>query len=516
MLLEAKLTKPTSRANYLLLILSLVGVLLVLVNTSRYGAGVWPDQAVYVSAARSLLSGRGYFQYDGSPFVQWPPLFPTLLASISFGGFDPLNAARCVNAVSFGLIIFVSGLWLLKNIKSLSFVLLGSVAILLSTPLIKVSMFAGTEPLFVFLVLLFLLFIAEYLKSNETLSFVLAAVFAALACLTRYIGVTVILTGFVLLLFGQNKTFVRKLRNATMFGLISVLPITAWVVRNYMVSSTLIGERGLSPYTLAQNLNSVLDIMSVWVLFSRIPSSSRILIITLFFISMVGILAIVIRRNRNRERSVNLSQIVPVLCFLLIYTSYLVVSATIVAFDKIEDRLLSPVYVLLMLLILFAIDSIGRFPDKYFSKQVLTVLLIIGFGLWLARPILPVVQTVRHSIRNGAGGFSTTAWQNSGLIGYLKEHSPDGRAYSNAPAGVYILTGISARESPRKYLYNSPRSTMDDLLEFRRSLDSNRSTYIIWFNDVHKPYLYNLQELCSMLSMKVIATTSDGVVCLVR
>ena len=40
--------------------LTVAAVALVLVNTSRYGAGISPDSTSYVAAARNLLAGRGY------------------------------------------------------------------------------------------------------------------------------------------------------------------------------------------------------------------------------------------------------------------------------------------------------------------------------------------------------------------------------------------------------------------------------------------------------------------------
>ncbi len=54
----------------------IAGVLLCLVCTSRYGVGVSPDSANYLSAARSLLSGTGFRYCDGGIYTHWPPLFP--------------------------------------------------------------------------------------------------------------------------------------------------------------------------------------------------------------------------------------------------------------------------------------------------------------------------------------------------------------------------------------------------------------------------------------------------------
>jgi hypothetical protein len=58
------------RMVYLLLAFAVLGVLLILISTSKYGAGCWPDCVAYVSTARNLLSGGGYWMYAERPFAQ--------------------------------------------------------------------------------------------------------------------------------------------------------------------------------------------------------------------------------------------------------------------------------------------------------------------------------------------------------------------------------------------------------------------------------------------------------------
>jgi hypothetical protein len=56
-----------------LLILSTLGVVLVLLCTSRYGVGILPDSVDYLAAAQNLVLGEGLRTYDGSPYVGRPP-----------------------------------------------------------------------------------------------------------------------------------------------------------------------------------------------------------------------------------------------------------------------------------------------------------------------------------------------------------------------------------------------------------------------------------------------------------
>jgi hypothetical protein len=511
--------RPATRIIYFLLILSLVGVLLVVICTSRYGAGVTPDSVAYISTARNLLSGEGYAIHDGRPFVNWPPLFPTLLAWIGLGGFDPLDSVCYVNAISFGLTILVTGLWLLNNVRSPPLVLVGSVAILLSRPLIYVSAFAWTEPLFVLLMLLSIFVMQQFLQSGKLLSLLLSAIFAALASLTRYIGVTVILTGLVaLLLFNRNISTKTRLFRATLFALISTLPLTAWVVRNYAVASTLIGEHGPSPYTLMQELYFTLNTVAKWFLPPIIPAILRILLVILLFVSGTAIFQVLLRWNQDSWSSTNSLRIMPLVYFILLYTSGLIASATRIAFDPINHRLLAPIYVPFMLLILFTIDNIAQsFSRMHFLKQALTVFLPIGLGLWLVYPFLYSGNLVINSIRNGAGGYSSKAWMNSELISYLRQHPLHGSIYSNASHAIYILTGMSARPSPSKHSRdNSLIRPVDDFQQLKKSVASGNDAYVVWFENEPLLSFYNIQELRSVFDLESVVKTSDGAIYLIQ
>jgi hypothetical protein len=499
--------------------LSLVGVLLVVICTSRYGAGVTPDSVAYISTARNLLAGEGYAIHDGRPFVNWPPLFPTLLSLIGLGGFDPLDSVRYVNAIAFGLTILVTGLWLLNNVRSPPLVLLGSVTILLSRPLIYVSAFAWTEPLFVLFVLLSIFVMQQFLQSGKPLSLLLSAIFAALASLTRYIGGTVILTGLVaLLLFNRNISTMTRFFRATLFAFISTLPITAWVIRNYAVASTLAGERGPSPYTLMQELYFTLNTVSKWFLPPIIPAILRVLLIVLLFVSGIAIFPVLSRWDQDSWSSTNSLRIMSLVYFILLYTSGLIASATRIAFDPINHRLLAPIYVPFMLLVLFTIDNIAQsFSRMHFLKQALTVFLPIGFGLWLVYPFLYSGDLVINSIRNGAGGYSSKAWMNSELISYLKQHPLRGSVYSNAPHAIYILTGMSARPSPSKHSRdNSFISPVDDFQQLKKSVASGNDTYVVWFENEPLLSFYNIQELRSVFDLESVVKTSDGAIYLIQ
>ncbi|MFN2118957.1 MAG: hypothetical protein ACK2T0_01020, partial [Anaerolineales bacterium] len=71
------------RYRLFLLGLSAVSLVLIVLSTSKYGAGVSSDAARNLSTADNLVAGRGFVDMTGAPFVLWPPLYPLLLAGIS-------------------------------------------------------------------------------------------------------------------------------------------------------------------------------------------------------------------------------------------------------------------------------------------------------------------------------------------------------------------------------------------------------------------------------------------------
>src|SRR5262245_36042527 len=91
--------KLTRRVWAILFAFAFSGAVLILAATARYGAGLTPDSGCYVSVARNLAAGRGLVPHSGSPFVEWPPLYPLLLALPALGGIEPIAAARVLNAV---------------------------------------------------------------------------------------------------------------------------------------------------------------------------------------------------------------------------------------------------------------------------------------------------------------------------------------------------------------------------------------------------------------------------------
>ena len=213
-----------------------IGTLIILLHTYRFGVGLDPDSVAYISAARNLLNANGLTLYDGRPYLLFPPLFPVLLSLVGVFGFDPADIAKYLNAILFGLIVFVSGLWLRNHISSRVLLALGIAVLLISTPLISVAARAWTEALFIFLAIMAIMEAAKSQKNGANRNLLISGTFAGLSFLTRFVGITVIGTCVLLILLNRDASPQRRIAKVSIYSITSAAPTFIWISRNFLIS----------------------------------------------------------------------------------------------------------------------------------------------------------------------------------------------------------------------------------------------------------------------------------------
>ncbi len=480
---------------------AVAAMIIVILMTSRFGIGISPDSACYFSIAENVVAGNGYAIYDLQPAVAWPPLYPTVLAVAGLFDIDYSVWARILNVLLAGGIVLVTSLWLLNNFGLSLLSLIGILGTLLSSALLGVAKFAWTEPMFNLLVLFFLLAAIRSGKTPEWKDILLLSILAALATMTRYIGVTLI--GFYLLwLWIGGLPYKTKLKYSLIFGGLSLAPLIIWLIRNYSITSTLTGSRASSVVPVFKNILYTLDTFSLWLFTTHAYIEFRIaifcLILALFFILMLKtIKSSALSDNiKMKHKSFGI--------FALIYIAFLIIVSSIFASQSINYRLLSPVYVPVLLFVIVAVDSINL--SRRWPKQAAAIFSI----LWIVFLSVGLFQEVRDSVSEGAGSYSTISWQNSELAGYLIENPPDGITYSNLPDGIYALTGLPATMSPRKHPRHLPESTSHDLDLLKTKLNEQENVYLAWFSNNSRKFLYKPEELSSSFELILTVEKSDG------
>jgi hypothetical protein len=488
--------------------LGFTGAGIILFLTSRYGAGLTPDSAAYISAARNLAEGNGFLTYNGLHLVVQPPLYSIILAVIkNITSVDPQMAAGYLNAFLFGLIINLSGLLLLRYLKSFVLILLGTVSVLISYALVQASLMALSELLFIFLLLLFLYSFGTYQAKRDFISFFVFSISAALACLTRYTGIVMILLGVLSIFFLTRNTKKEIFWHAVIFLLISVLPISVWVIRNYFISGTLVGLRAASSYTLLENFTFFYNTVSPWYL----PFNSIVISFILIFL----VFAIWILFKSSKQKSWNrdvINLIGPSLMFVVLYSAVILVSSTTTAYDKISDRLLSPIYIPVIFTLFFITDKILRRLVEITRLKSITLFFVIGITLLMSYPATNTMQIAEQYIDQAGWGFNSDLWRKSETLEYLNRQKQLGKSftfYSNEPEAVYLQTNLTTKCSPAKTFYNSPQ-----LFSIKENLKqgwlNGENVCLVWFNNSNRNYLFTIDELQKNIKMNEIASLKDG------
>lgn len=501
---------------------------LILVCTHRFGPGLSSDSANYISAARSLLAGNGLLMLDGTRYAAWPPLYPTLLAALKLCGLDYVLTARCVSAASFGLVVFLCGLWILRSTKSLLWATLCSVCILVSKPLFGMSCWAWSDPLFILLVTLFF-FVLRWLLSRPTVRLaLLLTLVTATACLTRYVGVVLIPVGIFLLLVGEAQTLRKRMVFAACLAAASLLPLALWLLRNQLVTGTLVGRRLPYDITLFRNIDLAGAIIASWIFPPQIAMNlTGWLVFCLFWILVAIIFLSSIRESRTSGQSWLDSSALMFVSFMVIYGTGIIASATSVVIEPLNDRYLAPLYVPAALLFWATLAStlssrmkLAQSTERFHGKAATVILVAgIGIGVWLSAGANYVFARSDEALTQGAGGVSHLRWRKSETIAWLRTHQLQGRIFSNDPAAVYLLTGYRVAYPPAVRTYYGATSTglreqKRRFFNFMSSVASSDGAYLIWFLPHWRTILCSPDQLRDLCQIEVVTELKDG--CIMR
>ena len=355
------------RFTLLLAALAVLGAGLVLLRVAN-GLGVIGDVKYYLHVAGELAAGGGWPLWTENFDPHWPPGYPALLALASGLTLDPRSVAGPLNAAAFGLTIFIAGHWLRSRVQSRSLATLGALAVLVSIPVVWIASYAFSEGTFILLTTLALFQGDRYLQSGKTSSLIWSAVFTALAFLTRYAGVAVIMALVPLFLLQRTESLSEKARRVGLYIAISIAPTGLYILRNFILLDTLTGSRESSNYSVPFNAQRALETITGWnpLAMDYLPSIVRTPEAT--FAALLALAAVVgycIIRWAWSANDTHENSFLPVVgSFTFVYLVFMTLSATMFSFGSsfLDSRLLSPMYVPLALAIVCAIE---KFPQYW-------------------------------------------------------------------------------------------------------------------------------------------------------
>lgn len=481
-------------------IAAVAGFFVIYLFTHHSGIGVSPDSVVYTSAARNLYHHGQLEAYNHMPLVDFPVLYPLFLTlSMYISRIDPVIAGSAINGLLFGIVIYICGHIMKQIIRSRLSKWTLLCGLLISPALLDVYTMLWSETLFIVLTLVFFLLIARYFQHPTLTSVLLMAVCAGLACLTRYAGITLIGTGCFMVFFHPQHKMKRKLTNAIILGVVSSAFLIANLVRNTLITGTLTGNREKSVTSFMQNMHYFGEVLYYWLPFLKGHQQFATFFALLLLVLSIAAVIWRIHMNYNHDTYQNIA-----LAFATIYILFIIVSATFSRYEQINNRLLSPAYAPLLLVVVYAL---GRLSFKLMvqKKTVTIISLVTVFGLFIASQAIESYSMYQEFNQYGIPGYTDDSWKNSPVVQYLKNNPAIFRQghsiYSNAHEAAYFTTNINSESLPHTVDKEDVESFVD--------ADNH---YILWFDHITDADLVSFAEIRRYKNLTPVATTADGTI----
>jgi len=476
------------------------------VVTSRWGVAVTPDSISYFQNALTLTASEMAASVRLTNLHA--PLYPAVLAGPIALGFDPTDAARLLNLVLFPANVALVGFILARLTRSAVAAALGATLTATAQVVLGVHAHAWSEPLFMLFGLLGLYQLGAYAVRGAEWRYWVGLVCLALACLTRYAGIALLLAG-AFGLWLRVPSGRRFLRCAGLLVL-GVAPTVLWgLPRGLSSGAPLFAGRGLSwhPVTREQAREAVKIVALV--LPERFAS-----VITLAALLLSGVALLVGlllgKPERLRQALGEHRQILAFYgLFLAIYPFFL--ATCISVYDASLDlgwRLLR--FVLYPSGLIVAVSVAWRLLLG--RRRIVAVTAAAAFSLLVAMHVRRTVAWSKQYLAVGEG-YTGKAWRESATITRIREMGQAAAYYSNAPDAIWFLTGWTASPIPRKVNPATRRADDGFKAGSARMLERMEAegALLVYLRRTHwRWYLPSEQELAGQLGLELIEDLGDG------
>jgi len=460
-----------------------IGAVALIAATGK-GLYVSPDAVFYVGTARNLLDGHGFTPPPGLPPLQhFPPLFTVLLAAIGRLGMEPLTAARVVNVVAYVGVVLLVGLVVRAQTGSVGAGLVASVLAACAVDLLTYSASALTEPLFVLLAVAALVALAAHLDRPSMPLLVGAAGLVAAACLTRYVGIALVVAGVIGLLWR------RRWADGGLFAAIVVVPLAAW----FLWSGSRGSDRSLSWHLFgADYLGQAARPLSRWLVPWPRPPIGLLLALVL----------VVVLWRAGTYLSSSLNRLLGL--FAVTYLAVLLANRALTdVTGRLDARFLVPLHVVAILVVVPALHARKLPVPALALVAVLVLAQFVDAAVWTAGGLTD-------------GGVARRGYNAAALRDPVVLDDPGGPLHSNAPDAVFFLTGRTSGPIPARkdYLTGTPNP------HYAEELAALRSTggYVLWFEAItfRRSFQPSEADLERDLPLEVVSRDAVGTLYRIR
>ena len=499
--------------------LAVLGSAHILVRTSSHGVAIGADSITFLSTAENLIAGQGAQDYRGVALQRRPLGFSLLLAAIGIiAEVEPSEAVRMVNAAAFGLTVLLAGLWLRRTLRSRLLTVGTTLVVATSHYLSHFASYAMAETTFILFALFATIRMESFLnRSVKWSSLVLVATFSGLATITRYAGVSVILTGAILLLARRETQFLSRLKLTTAYSVLSAAPLAVLLMRNKFTFGAWERAPVITGQSVFDSMHQIARVAERAVIPENAPDWVAPLLWVAVVLLALASAAICVRLAfRDGLGRSDVSPAVPIGTFFLVYLIFIVTvipRASGTHFGN-DPRYLLPLYIPLLLLVAFFLDRfLGLRTAGWMSaakRMATAAILLCG----LANVILTVQTNVYLTILALEPGYkgesyNTEHWDASETIRWLKENAGEAPCFGNRFGLLHARFGLETGTVVRGKYLNLP-GNMELLTRWLEAAPDD--ALVVWLHDGEDWYEYGAQNLRSLPGLTVAAELSDGVI----
>jgi hypothetical protein len=312
----------------------------------------------------------------------------------------------------------------------------------------------------------------RYFRTHSIGTLLAIAVIAGLSCVTRYAGMSIIMTGGLLMFCdGRLAWGAKKIGHMFLFGAIAILFPALNVYRNYRVTDTFTGYREKAIRSLGVNIHDAGSVFCDWLPFFNQRYEWATVIALLFILGIAGIFVYRLVRKTNffSYDTIGIS-------YFVVYVAFILFTASVSRFQQLDSRLLSPLFIPWLWGGTVWIPAVtarqATRPLKIASAAALTLA-----GCCFLYGECAAFQFNWEGIKYaGIPGYTEDTWQQSATMGYVKAHRAEleakGVIYSSSTDGLWFLANVPAELIPHL-------ETQEDIDYMMRQ---DHFT-VIWFDD---------------------------------
>ena len=448
-----------------------------------------------------MVANGSFVDYNLQPLVDFPVLFPFFLSVSSFlTRADPVVLAPYLNGIIFALCIFLTGYLIdLADIRTSIYKYMLLFCLVLSPALMDIYTMLWSETLFIVFTLFFMIAFHNYQGNRSLLWLLCCAAIAGLAAVTRYAGITVIATGMMLLFFDPSLKFRKKVLHFILFTFVSSAFLAANLLRNSLITGLMTGPRESGITSLFANINFYTNVVSSWL---SIPAQHltfcTVIVVTICFTMVILFLRSAVI-NKKYATVPNTFR-----AFFVVYTIFIIGISTLSHFEQINNRLLSPLIIPLMVILTYWLPGyMARLKGKTKTTAVVFLsLIVVCFELVQLEQLY---KEYKEDSTYGIPGYTDLSWQQSHLAKFLKSHpgalNKHYSIYSNAHEAAYFNGGLQASSIPHQI----DKADIQDFF-------NDNGQYLIWFHHVDDRELITLSQISAHATVTKKYDFKDGAI----